>query len=147
LDVPRPVETAGRIDGAETVFVVEDEAPLRGLIRSTLEPYGYRVLEAPDGGAALVLLDRAPERVDLLLTDIVMPRMSGIELAGHLRVSQPGLCVLFMSGYSEGPPDAEAAIVEGVPFLQKPFAPETLVRKIREILDNARSAPGRPGPS
>ncbi|MGH9660527.1 MAG: response regulator, partial [Bryobacteraceae bacterium] len=107
LDVPRPVETAGRIDGAETVFVVEDEAPLRGLIRSTLEPYGYRVLEAPDGGAALVQLDRAPERVDLLLTDIVMPRMSGVELAGHLRVSQPGLCVLFMSGYSEGPPDAE----------------------------------------
>ncbi len=121
--------------GTETVLLAEDEDSVRVLARRILERSGYTVLAASGGAEALELAARAGGAVDLLVTDVVMPEMSGTELAQRLRASHPGLRVLYMSGYTE-----DATVhhrVEGLPsaFLPKPFAPDTFVRRVREALD------------
>ncbi len=137
-EAPQPQEiplAAAPPKGSETVLVVEDEGMLRGLIVEVLGKYGYQVLEAPNGEEALLLGERLQDQIHLLLTDVVMPQMSGRELAGRLRTLQPGIKVLFMSGYT-----ADAIIQHGVledktSFIQKPFRLISLASKVREVLD------------
>jgi two-component system, cell cycle sensor histidine kinase and response regulator CckA len=136
--VPREVEEpeAEAPRGRETVLVVEDEEAVRRLVREVLLAQGYRVLEAPGGEEALSLCAAAAEPVDLVLTDVVMPGMSGRELAARLREAVPDIRILFMSGHTE-----TAVLAEGTlrspreAFLQKPFPQNALARKIRELLD------------
>jgi PAS domain S-box-containing protein len=118
--------------GSETVLLCEDEAPLRELTREVLEEFGYRVLEAGDGKEALELVAGYRERIDLLLTDVVMPRMNGSELAARL-AQERNLRVLYMSGYTEA--SMVRGTVPGAGFLQKPFSPLVLARAVREALD------------
>ncbi len=127
-----PRVTAGH---GETILVVEDHDPLRQVVVRSLSQHGYRVLAAPRPGQALALAEAHPGRIDLLLTDVVMPEMSGKALATALLEGRPELEVVYMSGYTEntivhhGIPDA------GVHFLPKPFTPSVLLAKIREVLD------------
>ena len=117
-----------------TVLVVEDEEEVRALARDVLEMNGYVVLEALSPAHALELGETHPGAIDLLITDVVMPGMSGPELARRLRARRPALRVLCMSGY----PESEDRRVEGAPawtaWLQKPFTPDVLMGKVRDCL-------------
>ena len=124
--------------GSEVVLVVEDETPVKSLLRRVLQAGGYSVLEAGSGRDALDLGSRHLGRLDLLLTDVVMPGMSGTELADHLGRERPELRVLYTSGYTD---DAVLGAVAASPFLAKPFTPDALLRAVREVLD--REAAGR----
>jgi signal transduction histidine kinase len=121
--------------GCETVLVVEDESDVRSYLVETLEDLNYRVFEAANGEAALALFDADPFRIDLLLTDIVMPGLNGRELAEQLHHRQPGLRVLFMTGYSRDAIVHQGRLDPGVSLLQKPFSQALLASKIREVLD------------
>ncbi len=131
---------AGRDSGGETVLVVEDEERIRGLLDAVLGDYGYRVLMAANGKEALELAAQHDNKIDLLLTDVVMPRMGGAELANQLESSAPDLRVLFMSGYSEEIVASQMMGGNRV-LLEKHFT-------IVELLDTVRSAlarsPGSP---
>ncbi|HEX6643188.1 MAG TPA: response regulator [Gemmatimonadales bacterium] len=131
-----PASARGR---GETVLVVEDEPVVRRLVRSALEEAGYAVLEAGDGVEALTTLRRTDGQVKLVLSDVVMPRMGGQELARELREERPGLPLLFMSGYQGEDVTDRGLIGPGEPFMQKPFAPEELARRVRAILDGGAS--------
>ncbi len=124
--------------GSETVLLVEDEDAVRQLSKLVLESSGYTVLEARDGREALELAERHSGALDLLVSDLVMPKIGGQELAARLRLSNPRLYVLFVSGY----PDEEAASAESLgaraAFLQKPYSPAALSGRVRELLDAAR---------
>jgi CheY-like chemotaxis protein len=119
--------------GHETILVVEDEASVRTVVREELERLGYRVVEAKNGLEACLAATQQAANLHLLLTDVVMPVMSGRELAQHLRVIKPELKVLYMSGYNDdvgiGGDDPASA------YLQKPFTLETLGRAVRTLLD------------
>jgi two-component system, cell cycle sensor histidine kinase and response regulator CckA len=137
---------AGRFDGKETILVVEDEARVRKLICDVLGTRGYAVLEATRGEEALRLARQHKGAIDLLLIDVVMPEMSGPEVAREIGGIRPGTRVLFMSGYTD-----EAIVHHGIPesgaaFLPKPFLPDRLARKVREVLD-ARSSTGNSTPA
>ncbi|HVH68614.1 MAG TPA: PAS domain S-box protein [Gemmatimonadales bacterium] len=123
--------------GDETVLLVEDAAPVRTLARRSLEGRGYRVLDASDGPAALALSARHAGRIDLLVTDVVMPGMSGRELAERLAPQRPSMKVLYTSGYTDDTMVRQGVLTAGVAFLQKPFIPDTLARKVREVLDGS----------
>jgi len=122
--------------GSETILVVEDEAPVRAVTRQLLERNGYTVLEAPDGAAALALVDGAAggRHIDLLLTDVIMPGMSGRELAAQLNARRPNLRVLFMSGYTDDAVVRHGMLEPGLAYLEKPFRPTALLRKVRGVL-------------
>jgi hypothetical protein len=119
--------------GSETVLLAEDEAALRELVAESLRSMGYLVLEARHAGEALAIGEQHP--IDLLITDVVMPAMSGRELGERLAALQPALKVLYMSGYTDDAVVLHGVLSEGVPFLQKPFTAEALARKLREVLD------------
>jgi two-component system cell cycle sensor histidine kinase/response regulator CckA len=121
--------------GNETILLVEDDDAMRAMLRTVLEKHGYRVLDAPNGRDALSLCDTVKERIDLVLTDVVMPHMSGREFAARLEAVRPGLTVLYMSGYTDGAIVRHGVLEPGIAFLQKPIAPQTLVQKIRELLE------------
>jgi signal transduction histidine kinase len=121
--------------GSETVLVVEDECEVRAYLVETLKDLNYRVREAANGAAALALFDTDPFRIDLLLTDIVMPGLNGRELADQLHRRQSGLRVLFMTGYSRDAIVHQGRLDPGVSLLQKPFSQALLASKIREVLD------------
>ncbi|MGZ6970168.1 MAG: ATP-binding protein [Thermoanaerobaculia bacterium] len=125
---------AATVDGHETILVVEDDAAIRALTRQILEKYGYRVLDAPNGSEAERLVTGHPEKIDLLLTDLVMPDMAGTELATRLLAKRPGLRVVLMSGYTDHAIDRNGLLESGRAFLQKPFTPAMLLRKIRDVL-------------
>ena len=133
----RPSEVVG---GTETILLVEDEAPVRAVTRQLLERNGYRVLEAADGPTALALVDgdAGGAQVDLLLTDVIMPGMSGRELARRLQSLRPSLRVLFMSGYTDDAVVHHGMLERGLAYLEKPFRPPALLRKVREVLDGTR---------
>jgi CheY-like chemotaxis protein len=118
----------------ETVLIAEDEAPLREVLRATLEHAGYRVLHAGSGADALELCSRHVGPVHLLLSDVVMPAMDGPELARRLRKARPDLRVLFMSGYTDERL-AGHEFSEGMQYLKKPFSPEILTATVRAVLD------------
>jgi DNA-binding NtrC family response regulator len=129
-----PPQSAPAASGGETVLVVEDADGLRGLIRKMLELRGYKVLVAANAEQALELFERH-ERIDLLLSDVVMPGATGPELTLQLIARHPSLKVVYMSGYTEEAIVHHGVLNPGIAFLQKPFGSETLARKIREQLD------------
>ncbi len=128
---------AGASRGSETVLVVEDEAGVRRVVRLALEKQGYRLLVAASGREAVALAEQHSGTIELLLTDLVMPEMSGSELAGILRARRPGLAVLLMSGYVEDDFVRHGVVTEEVAFLHKPFTLAELAAKVRATLDAA----------
>jgi len=132
--------------GTETILVVEDDPGVRGLTVRSLERHGYRVLTAVDGLEALRVLDDGAETVDLLLTDVVMPNMSGPELAAVLRARFPGLKVLFMSGYTDDAIVRHGLLAAEVAFVQKPYTPRGLTKKVREVLGQEPTDPASATP-
>lgn len=127
--------TATCLKGRETILVVEDDNTLREVIPRTLKKYGYQVLEAANGGEALLIGEKHQAPMHLLLTDMVLPQISGRELADRLRPLRPGLKILYMSGYTEHAIINNGILKEGEGFLQKPFKVKNLLEKIREVLD------------
>jgi signal transduction histidine kinase/ActR/RegA family two-component response regulator len=123
--------------GEETVLLVEDEAIVRQLVAEILESNGYAVLQAGDGPSALELLRRHTGEVDLLVTDVVMPGMSGPEVAGAVATMRPGTQVLYISGYTDSAIDHHGVLEPGIAYLPKPFSADELARRVREVLDGA----------
>jgi CheY-like chemotaxis protein len=121
--------------GTETVLLAEDEDGVRGFAGLALRAAGYTVLEAADGREALRVADRYPDRIDLLVTDMVMPHLGGSGVARELTGRNPSLRVLFLSGYTEDAVVRDGALAAGSGFLQKPFTAAGLTRKVREVLD------------
>ena len=134
VEAPAPAEVA-LPSGSETILLVEDEASLRELVGECLEASGYKVLEAGHGMAALEVGELHPGRIDLLLTDVVMPGMSGRELAERLRGSRPEIRTVYMSGYTDDAVVLHGILAEDMAFLQKPFTAAELARRVREVLD------------
>ena len=121
--------------GSETVLVVEDEEALRDLLAEVLEHSGYRVLKARDCTDAIKICTEREEPIHLLLTDVIMPQMSGRDLVQRVQPQRPAMKVLYMSGYTDGAIVHHGVLDPGIAFLQKPFAPRTVTQKIREVLD------------
>jgi CheY-like chemotaxis protein len=127
--------------GTETVLLVEDEEVVRGLARQVLQEAGYRVLVAPQGDEAIRLGNEHAKEIHLLLTDVVMPGAGGKEVADHLSSLCPGIKVLFMSGYTDEAIVHHGILDSDVKFIQKPFTPAALARKVREVLDSNGKGP------
>lgn len=121
--------------GTETILVVEDDESLRKLVRVMLQSHGYQVLEARDGAEALAHGLDHPGSIQLLVTDVVLPGQPGREIAEQLRARRPELKVLFISGYTDDALVRNGVLHGDIGFLQKPFSPSALGRKVREILD------------
>jgi signal transduction histidine kinase/CheY-like chemotaxis protein len=128
----RPTDLPG---GTETVLIVEDEGTLRNLCVQILEQLGYRVLQARNGTEAIAVAQGYGERIDLLLTDVVMPGMNGADLATQLVLHHREMKVLFTSGYTEDVISHHGVLAEGVSFIGKPYTPSALARKVREVID------------
>ncbi len=133
LPVRRPSQRPA--GGNERILVVEDEAAVRRIMVRALNAAGYTVIEASNGADALIKLESADGKLDLLVTDVVMPQMGGRELATKLTSTRSGLRVLFLSGYTENAIVHHGVLDAGLVFLQKPFTPEELVRRVRDVLD------------
>jgi DNA-binding response OmpR family regulator len=127
------------------VLVIEDEPSVRGLVRRILQRSGYTVLEAAGGSQALLIGEQYPGPIDLVIADIVMPKMSGCEVAKRLVLLRPHLKVLFLSGYTDDTVVRHGVRERSVPFLPKPFSPAALVSKVREVLD--QRIPAAPAPA
>ena len=125
--------------GSETVLLVEDEESVRELVRETLCSRGYKVLEAENGEAGLRLAETCKERIDILITDVVMPGIGGRELAKKLAALRPGTAVLYLSGYTEDAVFNQGSMGPGTAFLQKPFTLQTLAKKVRDVLRGSAS--------
>ena len=122
--------------GSETLLLADDEASILKVAKRILEGAGYRVLTASDGAEALKVAAAHPGRIDLLVTDMVMPQVGGRELADKLRAVRPGLRVLYLSGYTDTAAARQGLMEPGAEFLQKPFSTDSLVRRVREVLDS-----------
>ncbi len=122
------------LQGSETILIVEDEDSLRKMICKMFTTNGYKILEAANGAQALSLLEDSEEKIDLLLTDVVMPGMSGKDLADLISERRPDIAVLFMSGYTDDEIVHQGILFPDTYYIQKPFTPEALGKKIRETL-------------
>ena len=129
----------------ETILLVDDEQALLSLVEDILKDEGYTVLPALSGAEGLEAGRRHPGKIDLLLTDIVMPGMSGGKLFKQLQLMQPGIRVLYMSGYTKYTVVGHGALESVDSFIWKPFSPAQLLQKVREVLD-APDDTGRTGP-
>jgi len=121
--------------GVETILLVEDEPQVRQLAAAVLRDRGYEVIEAATGSEALDIAARRDQPFDLLVTDLVMPQVGGTEVARRMRGRQPGLRILFVSGYTDNPAFRQEVLAERTAFLPKPFTPHQLAMKVREVLD------------
>jgi PAS domain S-box-containing protein len=135
IDVTPAATTVETRHGSETILLLEDEDAVRGLAERVLEQHGYRVLAAATPGEALGLAAGCKGGLHLLLSDVVLPGMSGTSLAHKLLADHPGLSVLYMSGYTDGAIVQNGVLERDTPFIQKPFTPEALLRKVRAVLD------------
>jgi CheY-like chemotaxis protein len=120
--------------GSETILLVDDEEGVRKLVSAVLKTNGYEVMEAANGGAALAIYEKNAHKVNMVLTDIVMPQMNGFELGRELSSRTPGLKILYMSGYRDNAFGANGEAPRA--FLHKPFTPDVLLSKVREVLDS-----------
>jgi len=136
----KPIAEGGadraKLAGSETILIAEDDSAVRSLVKNILTSYGYRVLEAGNGSEALEVANENPGKIDLLLTDVVMGHMGGRELTDRMRLLRPELKIIYMSGYTDDAVVRHGVFTKMDPFLQKPFTPESLVRKIRMVLDS-----------
>ncbi len=128
------------LHGTETILVVEDEAPLRAMVVDILKPCGYRVLEAHDGARALEIASTLNGPIHLLLTDLVMPGLGGRDVAARLLALHPHIKILLISGYTDDVAFRQGLTDGQTAFLQKPFSPQSLSRKVRELLDTKQAA-------
>ena len=138
LEQAAPIVPAAPVAGA-TVLVVEDEQLVRDLVCRTLRRAGYTVLVADQGEEAVSVSRAHVGPIDLMVTDVVMPRMNGSELAGRLSLERPGLRVLFVSGYASEALDIRGSLEPGTEYLQKPFTPAVLLDRVRELLTTERA--------
>jgi signal transduction histidine kinase/DNA-binding response OmpR family regulator len=146
IDQPAETATVGETvpipRGTETILLVEDEESVRRLARLILERQGYAVIEAPSASSALATAEKQAAPIHLVLTDVIMPEMNGRELSQRLTRIHPAARVLFMSGYTGDTIVRHGVLEPGIAFLQKPFTPTDLARKVREVLDGAPTPPG-----
>jgi PAS domain S-box-containing protein len=133
-DVVPERTTFGRPQRSHTILLVEDEHSLRKLTRNTLQQAGHTVLEAGDASEALEVAKRTESPIDLLLTDVVMPGMSGRALADELTTLRPGIKVIYMSGYTDGDVATHGVLQSGISFLRKPFTGDALIARVDEVL-------------
>jgi signal transduction histidine kinase/ActR/RegA family two-component response regulator len=140
LSEPVPRVELRTVNGNETVLLVEDDESARELMRKALSPHGYTVLEARDVWDALTLARSRPTRIDLLLTDIVMPDMNGPQLAQHIVTVHPKIRVLYVSGFPQAAILGSSTVSARVSFLPKPFGPGALLASVREALDRQETA-------
>ncbi|HEV8588928.1 MAG TPA: PAS domain S-box protein [Pyrinomonadaceae bacterium] len=136
----RNVQDAKVAQGSETILLVEDEEMLRKLARQTLKSHGYQIVEASNGNEAVSVSAQHQGAIHLLLTDVIMPGINGSELATRLVKTRPSLRVLFMSGYTDDAIVHQGVLDESANFIQKPFTPDGLARRVREVLDQEKSA-------
>jgi PAS domain S-box-containing protein len=139
-EVRAGVERTGPLPGHETILLVEDEPAVRGLVHETLRLQGYTVLVARHGIEALLASAKCVGPIHLLLTDVVMPQMSGPEVAEKIQIARPEIKVLYMSGYPDHPVFDQDGVSPQAGFLQKPFSPPALIQKVREVLDSVKVA-------
>jgi len=125
------------LHGGETILLAEDQEQVRAVAHSILRRHGYHAIVAQNAGEALLLCEAHTGPIHLLLTDVVMPHLSGADLAKRIAVTRPETKVLFMSGYTDDSVVRHGVLEDGVAFLQKPFTPESLARKVREVLDGS----------
>jgi PAS domain S-box-containing protein len=137
---PAAAAPAANCRGSETLLVVEDEEGVRILVRDYLRMNGYTVLEAGHGEEALRIAGEHSGAISLMITDVIMPGMNGRELAERMAILRPGMKVLYISGYAETAVYRKGVLEPGAPFLQKPFGPPDLGRKVRDVLGRAREA-------
>ncbi len=135
-------ELSEAVGGTETVLLTEDEPMVRELVRSVLDDYGYLVLDAADCQEALAVARQYDGPIDLLITDLVMPGMNGYQLAEQMAALSPDTKVLYMSGHSEDTVERHNGGWEAMNFIRKPFTPDFLVRKVRQVLEDRRRLPG-----
>jgi CheY-like chemotaxis protein len=136
--VPAGIVSSENLRGDETVLLVEDEEIVRRLSKKILETCGYTVIEALDGAEAVEICNRGDQPIDLLLTDVVMPKMSGRQLVQNIAGIRPELKVLFMSGYTDDSIVRHGVIESGENFIQKPFTFNALAGKVRAMLDQGK---------
>ena len=134
------VNSSGQPKGSETVLVIEDDDALRAIVCRMLDKSGYNVMDAANGEKALSLCNLHPAPIHIAVTDVVMPKMSGCDLAGRLKELRPEIKVLFMSGHTEDAIGHHGVLEKDIAFLPKPFTSEALARKVREMLDAPRDS-------
>ncbi len=142
-DQPRqPAPPPRTLDGSETILLVEDQDSIRDLVCEVLQRKGYKVLDAKNAGEAILISEQHTGLIHLMLTDMVMPRMGGRDLSERLGPWHPEMKVLYMSGCTENAMVQKGLQEPGLPFLEKPFSPEALARKVREVLNVPRNGSG-----
>jgi two-component system cell cycle sensor histidine kinase/response regulator CckA len=133
---PAKGQSEAAIRGGETVLIAEDESSARALAARVLREQGYTVFEAPDGMEALRVARELSGKIDLVLTDVVMPKISGTELVSQIEAMKPGVKALYLSGYTDSAVVHHGLLDSNVAFLQKPFTVENLARKVREVIES-----------